>query len=203
MIKNIIITLFLVLLFSSSTFGQGSGTYIIPTVSPYTPTSVESLLTLYQDSTHTNYYINQDTLGTILWFSESYEILSTSKLKSSSFVLTENHYIKLESQFDTLAWTIDYETQSISLDSTGSEFWTETIDVSVVDSTEIVINSTTDVTAKIVKVNDFYNPAITELTVVGNGIDQTFIVNLNSGKSYIISFVDSTGVIVNIKKIGV
>lgn len=198
-----ILFLFAMIISLSFVAKSQSGTYLIPSGSPYTSSSVDSLLTMYQDSTHTDYYINQDTLGSILWFSESYEIISTSKIKSTFFVLTENHYIRLESQFDTLTWSIDYETQSISVDSTGSEFWTETIGVSVVDSTEIVINSTADVTAKIVKVNDYYNPVSTELTVVGNGIDQTFNVNLNSGQTYIISFVDSAGVIVNIKKIGV
>lgn len=187
---------------SNIAYSQG-GTYIIPTGSPATISTVDSILTYMNDTTNTTLSLDQDTLGDLMWFSEPYDQYVSNKLKSTGFICTVNNFVKLNSQYDTALKVIDYETKNTSIDITGSEFWTESISVSVVDSTEIIINSPVNVVAKIYEAYDIINPTVTQKTVIGNGIDQSFSVNFESGKQYIIAFIKNGNTIVYIKRIGV
>lgn len=203
-IQRLIITLILVLSFSFVAVGKSPGTYIIPPGSQATTSTVDSILTYLADTTNTVFSLNKDSLGELMWYSKPYQqYVSTNKLKATTIICTENNFVRIESQYDTSLKKVDYETKTVSLDSTGNELWTETIDVEVVDSTEIIINSPVDVTAEIYKAYDIINPTYTQLAVEGNGTNQNFSVNLDSGATYIIVFIENENSIVSIKRVGV
>lgn len=92
-------------------------------------------------------------------------------------------------QRDTIGNTIEYSTATTCIDSSGNDFWTESIYISVVDSTEIIINSPVDVKAKLYEANDIINPNFKEMTVTGSGLNQIFTFNIKNSVTYIIIFV--------------
>lgn len=201
-IQKVLFLIIFTISLSNIAYSQG-GTYIIPSGSPATTSTVDSILTYIADTNNISAPLDTDSLGALMWFSEPYDQYVSNKLKSTGFICTVNNFVKLNSQYDTALKVIDYETKTTSLDSTGSEFWTESISVSVVDSTEIIINSPANVVAKIYEAYDIINPTVTQKTVVGNGIDQSFSVNFESGKRYIIAFIKNGNSIVYITRIGV
>lgn len=201
-IKKVFFLLVMTVSFSFVAQSQGTGTYIIPPGSPATTSTVDSIVAYLNDTNNVTFSLDEDTLGVLMWFSEPYEQFVSNKMKSIGYLCMENNFVKMDTQYDTLFKSIDYETKTISLDSSGNEFWTDPIIVNVIDSTQIKINSLVNVTAKIYKAYDIINPQTTSLTVIGNGIDQFFTVSLESGKTYIIAFIKNGNSIVNIKRIG-
>lgn len=201
------VTIVIAMSYSFSAFSQPTGAIVYPPElagKSFSSNFIDSIGVGFTDYANPALFVNQDSLGNIIWYGVGVTGFKydENKIKSIHFICTEDYWLKSEIQFDTLTRTMDYMISTTSADSTGSEFWTESINVEVTDNTEIVINSPVDVTGKMYEAYDFYNPTITQLSVIGNGINQSFQVDLKSNVPYIIAFVDNNDSIVSIKRIG-
>lgn len=202
-----ILTLLIVLamLYSSSVLGQSSGNWIIPPGVPshITPGYMDSLNLIPSDPTNPpGYDVGQDSIGKPMLWSDIYVLNIATKEKATNYICGEKYWVKLVAQRDTITNILEYSTATTSIDSTGNDFWTETINVSVVESTEIIINSPVDVKAKLYEAYELINPTFEELTVTGSGLNQSFTVNMKNGVPYIIVFIKNENTIVYAKRIG-
>lgn len=205
--KSIIILLIVLSMsyFSSSVLGQLSGTWIIPPGSPtYVSTGyMDSLNLVPPDPMNPpGYGIGQDSIGKPMFWSDIYTQKFDTKEKATNYLCGEKYWVKAEMQRDTITNIIEYNIPTTSLDSTGNEFWTEPISVSVVDSTEIIINSPIDVKARLHEAYEIINPTFVEFNVIGSKFNQNFAVNMKNGVPYIIVFIKNENYIVYAKRIG-
>lgn len=203
---NLLLTLTIVLSisFSYTAFSQSSGTWIIPSGSPsyITPGYLDSLDLIPPDPMNPpGFTVGQDSIGKLMFWSDIYVENDSTKQTAINYLCGELYWFKLESQRDTINNSIEYQTGTTSLDSTGNEFWTESIYVNVIDSSEIVINSSADVVAKIYEAYEIVNPTYTEFNVNGSGVNENYYVNLSSGVTYIIVFIKNENSIVYAKRI--
>jgi hypothetical protein len=194
---SIILTEFSMLLILNylSAFGQQSGFYIIPTENRGVETAS------VPDSMQKK--IDYVRLGKWMWYGDNgteWPANMPNKVRAKSYACFVNGWVKYESQFDTLTKTMDYTINTPCYNSSGNDFWTQNITVNVVGSNTIIINSPVDVTAKIYEAYEVKS-AIPQFSVVGNGINQSFPVNFESNKSYIVVFINKDNAIVNIKRI--
>jgi hypothetical protein len=209
--KNNVTIIFVVLttIFSLPAFTQQSGTYVIPTElqGTITPAMLDSFRLELASKPKTDTLINYDSLGNFVWFGGAaedglqYSTSFPNKAKVITFTCFENGWVKSEAQFDTLNNTKDYDTHTACYNESGNDLWTETITISVLSTDTLVINSPVDVTARIY---DAYTiaPSITELSVVGNSTNQSFLVDLENNSYYIVVFINDETDIVNIQRIG-
>ena len=202
-----ILTLLIVLsmFYSFPIMGQSSGTWIIPPGAPshITPGYMDSLNLVPPDPMNPpGFNVGEDSIGKPMFWSEIYVQNDSTKEKATNYICGEKYWVKLVAKRDTITNILEYKTATTSLDSTGSEFWTESIYVSVVDSTEIIINSSIDVKAKLYEAYDIINPTFEELTVTGTGLNQSFAVNMKNDVFYIIVFIKNENSIVYAKRIG-
>lgn len=202
------ITLLIVLYmsyFSTVVLGQSSGTWTIPPGCPsyITPGYMDSLNLVPLDPMNPpGYGIGQDSIGKPMFWSDIYTQKFDTKEKATNYVCGEKYWVKAEMQRDTITNIIEYNIPTTSFDSTGNEFWTEPISVSVVDTTEIIINSPVDVKARLHEAYDIINPTFEEFNVPGSGLNQNFAVNMKNGVPYIIVFIKNENYIVYAKRIG-
>lgn len=200
------LTIMLYLSLSFSAIGQQTETWIIPPDAPSHITSgyLDSLNIIPADPANPpGFGISQDSIGKPMWLSETFvKNYSNNKEKATLYICGEKYWVKTEAQRDTITNVIEYKTATTSQDSTGSEFWTEGIDVDVVDNTELIINSPVDVKARLYEAYDVINPTFTELSVTGSGLDQSYTVNMQNGVTYIIVFIENENTLVDAKRIG-
>jgi hypothetical protein len=136
-----------------------------------------------------------------MFFSRLYVQKNLTKRTTTLYICGEKYWLKLESQVDTISKSTIYQKSTTSLDNTGKEFWTESIDVNVVDSSEIIINSPVDVKARLYEAYDTINPAFEELSVAGSSSNQSYTVNMKHGVTYIIIFVKDGNSVVYAQRI--
>lgn len=188
-----------------SALGQSSGTWIIPPGVPsyITPGYLDSLNIVPPDPNNPpGFNVGQDSIGKPMFWSDIYVQKFLTKEIATIYICGEKYWVKLVAQMDTISNIVEYKTLTTSLDSTGNEFWTESIYVNVVDSSEIIINSTVDVKAKLYEAYDIINPTFQELIVTGSGLNQSYSVNMKNGVPYIIVFIKNENSIVYAKRIG-
>lgn len=134
--------------------GQQSGYYVIP------PELQGIISTNYLDSLRaklasqpkTFLHIDYESLGTLLWTGGTGLKCvpdSSNKLRGTIYSCTEYGWIKTEVQFDTSNQTKDYEIHTACYNVSGDVFWTEFIELDVIDISEIIINTPIDVTVEI------------------------------------------------------
>lgn len=198
--SKLLLVFILTISLSCVAYGQ-VGTFIIPPGSIATPSFLDSISSYMADKTKPTFSLDKGALGELMWFSEPYDRYVSNKIQSTGYICTENRFIKLESQYDIESKTIDYKTKFTSIDDSGSEFWTDSISVLVVDSTEIIINSQENVIAKIYEAYDIINPSFTQKTIIGDGVNHSYRVSFESGKKYIIVFINDSNIIVCIKRL--
>jgi len=196
----------LLMLNSFSAFGQQSGYYVIPPAyqGMVTTSMLDSMRAKAASQPKTDINIHYDSLGSLLWFGGDGVkrlVNMPNKVKVTRFACMVNGWVKYETQIDTLSKTKDYTLNTPCYNVLGNDLWTQSITLNVVGSTLIIINSPVNVTAKIYEAYT-YKSAIMQFSVIGNGINQSFPVNLESNKSYIVVFINNDNDIVNIKRIG-
>lgn len=177
---------------------------------------IDSMLIWGASSPRRDLHIDYHQLGPIVWMGGAngcmrYLKNDSTKLLSELYNCYENGWTKHVAQFDTVTKTKDYpDTITVSYNVSGDDLWTESISVNVVSNNLITVNSPVDVTAQLYQAFTF-EPATmatitvpkAEFSVLGNGNNQTFPVNLENNIIYFLVFINDDMAVVNIKKIGV
>jgi len=207
-LKKVMLTLAGVLMMSHSFSALGqSGYWEIP------PEWEGEISTYFLDSLRAkaleeiiDHGVDYKRLGKFVWNGTSgvnWSPDAPNKFKATVFTCFENGWLKLETQFDSSNNTKDYETQTACYGVLCNDFWTENIEIDVVDKNEIIINSPIDVIAEIHKAVGFGQPmVIMKFFVEGTGNVQSFQVDLANYASYIMVFTNGDNEIVYIKRIG-
>lgn len=179
------------------------GEWYIPPTAPshITPEYMDSISFRPVDVDNPVFEYDTDTLGSLLWTSDIYETYDSTIQNTTFYMCTENYWLKTVARIDTVTDSVYQYTSTRSIDSSGSEFWTENISVSVIDSTSISINSSTVVDAYVYMSGDIFNE-FQHLSIPGDNQSHTYTVTLIGEYDYLIAFVSNGNTIVDIKKIG-
>lgn len=176
--------------------------YIPPSAPSYiTPGYLDSLVLVPIDPVNPpGHQIGQDSIGKPMWISDILICIDSANIRNSvNYICAEKYWVKAGLQYNCQTGVIYNDTVITSTDSTGSEFWTEDIMVTIVDSTEIIVNSQVDATAKIYDAYDVVNPAFAEFNIIGNETDQRIQFSTSSGFKYIVVFYEDQNTIVDVK----
>lgn len=204
--KNIFAALAIVvaLLCTFSAYGQEGEWVYPPDLDSTTILWLDSLVEAADSIPRHDQNVNYDSLGRIiLWNGISGPKITGNKDKIIYYKALLYGWLKTEVQYDTLMNIKDYEIHTPVYNLSGDELWSDTIDVDVIDSTEIVINSPVDVTAEIYHLSNGVEPPIDNFSVEGTGNDENYEVELENGKKYIIAFINDEDEIVCVRRIEV
>lgn len=205
--KSILLSINLLLLIALSYSSKSqSGTYSIPPemVGKYSTTFLDSMRNAMALKPQFDSNVNYDSLGNLIWFGSSdieWSSSTFSKLKNTFYICCENGWLKTEIQFDTITKTMDYQVHTPAYNNDGYELWDLPISTTLTDTTHINFHSNIDLTAKIFEQYQSVTP-IYQFSIEGNGLNQSFNINLNSNKKYVVVYY-SDNKIVYIKRLGV